>query len=778
MIKHHRIITILFFLLVTGCTAIGVSHYDDLFGPEQVQQRVVHQDTAAGNIYLNQVKPVLDNRCVVCHGCYDAPCQLKLSSPSGIDRGINKELVYDGTRLLASAPSRLFVDAHSTQEWRKKGFTPVLNEREQSEAANTLAGVMHQSLKLKERHATSQNQVLGSEFDFSLDRKQTCPTDDEYQKYAQNKPHAGMPYGLPAIPAQEFNRLDAWLRNGAKMAEIAEPSKAELTEVQKWEGFLNQSDKKSQLAARYIYEHWFLLHLYFIDQDEKSFFKLVRSSTPPGQAIKEIATIRPYDNPNVDKVYYRFWHDKQTILAKTHLPLKLDDAKLARLNDLFIKPQYSVTQLPSYEVKVAANPFKAFTELPLKSRYQFMLDDAHLLIMGFIKGPVCRGQIALNVINDNFWVVFADPDITSSLAIDHFLTFQTDMLALPSEQQSNTGAIFNVLKYTNRESKYVDAKGAISNLVFAGGKNLNENLIWNGQNYNQNAALTIFRHNDSATVVKGLVGQNPKTAWVMDYPLFERIHYLLVAGFDVYGNVGHQLITRLYMDFLRLEGEKNFLALLPLNKRQEIHQYWYRNASKSLLEMLESQENSFVQPSGIAYQTDDPQTELYEIIKKRLKYVNNQAYQVLEQHPLLALNELPSQAVNLLPQVSFILIKDPQGEYQPYTLLHNNAHFNISSLLNEEKQRDYQQDTALIVKGFLGDYPSAIWHIDHSQQQEFIAALTMMANEEDYQAIKGRFGIRRTHPDFWHYSDIIHQLAKQIQGPAFGMFDYNRLENR
>lgn len=55
----------------------------------------------------------------------------------------------------------------------------------------------------------------------------------------------------------------------------------------------------------------------------------------------------------------------------------------------------------------------------------------------------------------------------------------------------------------------------------------------------------------------------PKTLWVIDYPLFERIYYALVAGFDVYGNGGHQLAVRLYMDGLRIEGESYFLDFLP-----------------------------------------------------------------------------------------------------------------------------------------------------------------------------------------------------------------------
>ena len=74
----------------------------------------------------------------------------------------------------------------------------------------------------------------------------------------------------------------------------------------------------------------------------------------------------------------------------------------------------------------------------------------------------------------------------------------------------------------------------------------------------------MLRHFDSASVVQGLLGEQPQTVMLIGYPLLERIHYLLVAGFDVYGSVGHQLTTRLYMDFLRMEGEMNFFAFLPL----------------------------------------------------------------------------------------------------------------------------------------------------------------------------------------------------------------------
>lgn len=86
--------------------------------------------------------------------------------------------------------------------------------------------------------------------------------------------------------------------------------------------------------------------------------------------------------------------------------------------------------------------------------------------------------------------------------------------------------------------------------------------IWDGDGVNPNAALTVLRHGDNAEVELGLLGESPPdTAWVIDYPLLERIHYLLVAGYDVYGTLGHQLTSRLHMDFLRMQGEKNLLGL-------------------------------------------------------------------------------------------------------------------------------------------------------------------------------------------------------------------------
>ena len=100
-----------------------------------------------------------------------------------------------------------------------------------------------------------------------------------------------------------------------------------------------------------------------------------------------------------------------TLLDKTHMPYALNADRMAWLQSLFLQPDFAVSALPSYEPEIAANPFKAFAAIPVRSRYRFLLEEAQFTVMNFIKGPVCRGQIALDVIRDNFWVFFRKRDL-------------------------------------------------------------------------------------------------------------------------------------------------------------------------------------------------------------------------------------------------------------------------------------------------------------------------------------------------------------------------------
>jgi len=722
-----------------------------------------------------------EKRCVVCHGCYDAPCQLKLSSPEGIDRGSSAAKVYDGGRLFSVDPTRLFIDAKSSHEWREKGFTPILNERDQTLLANLQGSTLYQLLLQKAEHPSPQAGRLPEQFDFQLNRADQCVTEDSLRDYKQDYPLYGMPYGLPALSNSEFETVQTWIGRGAPMSQPEVLSTALQTSVDNWEKKFNQPSIKGQLINRYLYEHLFLAHLYFSDietgGEQPLFFRLLRSTTPPGEAINEVATRRPYEDPKT-KIYYRLKLESGSILAKTHMPYALNTERADKWDKLFYNNDFTVETLPDYK---DSNPFIIFQAIPSNARYQFLLDEAYFTISGFIKGAVCRGNIALSVINDKFWVYFAKPNFTHSDEGEKFIASQAKNLSLPSEKNSETFSIRNWLYHAKLNTDYVQAKKGFLEQHMDFNKPLSRDEIWSG---NENAALTIFRHFDSATVVKGAIGKQPKTAWVVDYPTLERIHYLLVAGFDVFGNVGHQVTTRLYMDFLRIESEMNLLAFLPSEDREPVIASWYIGATKELSNYLNVHRSLHKRHKSMDHQTKLNKAELLAMLKRHaytpeLQQENNQKYRIPTlDNKLKRLSTLKNSVVRELPEVSYILIESKEHGDRIYSLLRHNFHKNIASLLNEEDQRLPHLDTAELFKGIIGSYPSLIFKVAERDKQSFVNTFLDANSSNKFDALIARYGVRRTNPNFWLVSDKIHQLFYQENPIDYGLLDYNRLENR
>ncbi|MGF1719058.1 fatty acid cis/trans isomerase [Vibrio kyushuensis] len=789
--NYRKLISFSLIIIFSGCATYAGLNYDQLFGKPEVQQRTVDVTSPHSEFFLNEVKPIIDNRCVVCHACYDAPCQLKMSSVEGIDRGASESLVYQGTRLTAAKQTRLFEDAQSTQEWRDMGFHPVLNERIQTPTANIQAGLIARSLIQKENHPLPNVKQLEG-FDFSTERAQECHSIEEFDQYEQDYPTWGMPYGLPNLDSKEYSTLMTWLQNGANMNSPIPLTVDQQVLVDEYETFLNNRSIKSQLSSRYIYEHLFLSNLYFSELELSGdntkgprYFKLVRSATPPGQSIERIVTRRPYDDPKVERVYYRLIPEQGTTVSKTHLPFALNRERMNNWQEWFINADYHVEQLPSYKISVAANPLTAFTDLPVHSRFRFMIDNSQNTIGAFIKGPVCRGQLALNVINDRFWVFFTDPEKADIPEINDFYQSQEINLKLPSELESNTTPIVNWVKYSRQQARYLEAKSDVLNEFFGRGKYLDTNIIWDGDGTNSNAALTIFRHFDSATVVQGLVGTPPKTAWILDYALLERIHYLLVAGFDIYGNFGHQLMTRMFMDFLRLEGETNFISLLPHDMRHIEHSSWYQNQSSQMSDYMQRNVRPFAQESQVPFKTDNYKQELYDILLKQMSPALPTRYQIEQtgltnenEQRLRTLDAIKGGGVVYLPETIMMIIETDSGNDEVFTLLHNSAHTNISSLFDEASNRDPENDDLTLVKGVLGSYPEAFLLVSEKDVPKLVKILSTITDEVDYIKLLDQFGIRRSDPRFWPFSDRLHAWYKKDQPIEFGLLDYNRFENR
>ena len=735
--------------------------------------------------YRKQIKPILEGRCVVCHACYDAPCQLKLGSWEGIARGLSSDLVYHSSRLVEAPPTRLFVDAQKASEWRKRGFAPVLNEYRDTPEQNRSTSLIYRALALKQAHPQPTAGLAPEVLDFSLDRKQSCPKIETFDLYEKTHPLAGMPFGLPGIDPADQDQIVRWIEQGAPDEGPSPLSAQEQANIAAWERFLNGDSLKERLMSRYLYEHLFLAHLYLNDAFEAPAFRLVRSATPPGQRISVIATRRPFDAPNVERVYYRLQRDLEPIVAKTHMPYRLDMARMERYRALFLAPDYVVDRESSYEPREASNGLATFRAIPIESRYRFLLDDAQHFIMTFIKGPVCRGQVALNVVDDRFWVFFLAPGLGALKDADDVARRALEEMPLPAAEGGNSPSIVAAWNsYAAREQRF-QAERATSLRAFAathGGAQLV--MVWDGDGGNPYAALTVMRHFDSATVVRGLVGEPPKTAWLLDYSLLERIYYLLVAGYDVYGNLAHNLMSRVYMDFLRMEGEANFLSFLPTDARVDTLSRWYREATKESLDHMRALIAEPALESEIPYRGADPQQELFAMLEKRLSPVLDTRLSLATvtdaglRGELERLAHLRGQNLGLLPELSYLIIRDPQGVARYFTLVKDTGHLNVTHLLLEQNELAPEDNGLTIVPGLIGAYPNALFRLGQEELPEFTGAVASLESEDDYRRLVDRFAIRRTDPKFWAFSDRLQAAEAHMDQADRGLLDYNRLENR
>ncbi len=779
-----RILFLFSIILIAGCAALVSNHFDQLYG-EPDPTRFDTPLTSGSVDFHNQIKPILEARCAACHACYDAACQLKLDSYEGITRGLSQQKVYDGTRIFAAQPSRLFEDAHSIAEWRQKGFSPVLNERVNNAETNIIGSVMAQSLLLKEANPLPDTKLLGDSFTLGLGRDQQCQSIENYARMSKQFPLWGMPYGLPGLAKNEQDLILQWISEGAPVQPTTDSLTAEIvSEIEKWEVFFNQNPLKDQLMARYIYEHLFPANLYFSDiQGNPVFLKLVRSSTAPGQPLEQIGTRLPFLDPGVDRVYYRFIPMRESVVLKSHMPYALNTQKMDRWVALFLGSDYEVTALPSYERESASNPFITFEQLPPKSRFSFLLDEAQYTVMAYIKGPVCRGQAAVDVINDHFWVVFSDPEVDFGGAYSAEVEQALKMVELPAAAGS-TSMLLNWLSYAGEEKKYLNVKADIVEQQTRDEVPRDLSLLWDGGDYNQNASLTVYRHNDNATVVKGLQGDQPQTTWLINYSLLERIHYLLVAGYDVYGNVGHQLNSRIYMEFLRIEAENNFLSLLPNEARSDVLAHWYRGDVSRLAETMQAHSKSHVNPD-IPFQTDTPLDELYALLKTHMAPVSDGVFALksarVSESSLALLEKLDGlrgTAISVLPENTILALKDSSSAEQSfYSLLRNTAFTNITHLFDDRERRLPDEDYLTVAPGFIGAYPNAYLSVSTEDLAEFVARIKALDGETDYTLLMDDYGIRRTNSSFWQFSDAVQGAARRdrIEG---GILDYNRLENR
>lgn len=732
--------------------------------------------------FINDVKPILDKRCVSCHSCYNSPCQLKLSSFEGIQRGSSKKNIYEN-RMSADNPTRLFVDAVNEKQWRGKGFTSVLDSMDES----------NESIMMQYLFQKNKNPLNIGKYSPEKDELTCVKNKEELADFFDENPHKGMPYGFPALKKQEYNLLMTWLKQGAvddTQKDIS--TNLEKEQIKKFEYFFNNQDMKYQVSARYIYEHLFLAHISF-DEKSRNFYELIRSKTPTGVKPQIIPTRFPYEGIN-ERFYYRFKKIESTIVHKTHMVYKLNDEKLKRYNELFIETNWERKPfLPTYDTNISANALRTFEQIPVTSRYQFLLDDVHYIIMTFIRGPVCKGQIALNVIQDQFWVMFLDPKYDLSIQDKFFLHDNIANLSIPNEygEDPSLYKTFKALDNYELAKKYETNKAQIYKQYYP--KGLSMDAIWKGNpNQENDSILTIYRHFDSASVHKGALGDIPKTLWVIDYPLLERIYYSLVAGFDVFGNTAHQLLVRTHMDRLRIEGESNFLEFLPKESRVDYFDFWYEGWLAQYLSVYIPSNNNV----DISYKTTDYKKEFVQKLfeytntkkdpinfiedgykKTPIKSTYNTKEEIEESFKTLTLpnsSELIKNFNDTDSNLAYIKVELNSGENLVYTFVINRWHKNVALLFDEESRLDSSKDRINVIRGFIGSYPNAFVIVKQNQLSDFFNLLQNYQDNEINNKKLLKYVVNRANPNFWEIFDWFDKEFKKQDSLQYGLFDLNK----
>jgi len=728
--------------------------------------------------YVEDVQPIFNSRCIACHGCLGSPCNVKLDSFRGLQRGGFGLNAYSNH--IGNYPRTDMDAADSVKAWRSKGFYPIVVDQGLA-AENLDQSLLYLMVEAGMRHngpGFARDALAGLRPDrFNA----SCPPSAAALKTElQKHPAIGMPFGLPALTDTEFKTLKAWIAAGAPgpsdeqqqaAGKIAEP-----TAVARWETFFNQDDKRAQLVSRYIFEHVFLATI-LLEESPGDQFRLVRSKTPPGQPVAIIGTGLPYDDPysyaDVDQFWYRLEKLTAPPVQKNHFLWTLSLDQIEHLTKLFAldtgqgwEPEPDLS--PGWG---SDNALQVFAAIPAASRARFLLENSEVVVGGITYGPVCNGQTATYAVKDQFWVFFLDPD--------HDPSVQVPMLGLDSWETFMDRSVFG-------NADYLKAFAATKDKLFPNGWSLD--AVWDGDGKDQDAWLTVLRHETNVSVVKGAQGGVPRSLWLISFAGFERMYYDTVAGFAYWEGDGLKLETLLFFNFLRQAFEDNFLTLLPGEDRESIRHQWTQGIGSIGLAAVPFAGKA--QPTQVKISGDDPLMDLISQLERRLGPAISGLPDPLnpQRKPKVALDApmdgfdawetaistlTAVEGLSFVPQLpSVIMLRLNQGdEHRVYSLIANRAYRSQYTLVFENGESMPEKDSMSVYPTLVNGFPNLFVDLDLKDAPSFLVDLKAVASKADWSAFKKRYGILRNSQAFWPFYDWINAWNFAQRGELAGWLD-------
>jgi len=250
------------------------------------------------------------------------------------------------------------------------------------------------------------------------------------------------------------------------------------------------------------------------------------------------------------------------------------------------------------------------------------------------------------------------------------------------------------------------------------------------------------------------------------------------------------------MDFLRMEGELNFLSYMPKDKRLPMFKSWYigDDDAQDLTDL-----SMLHRGTKVTYATPYPKSEFIEqVVNDHLLKSTNIKFDDINyfkegQFPppmpkeFHTLEDFQNAARSLTaPGTGFIsyitdnginvmlmrIILD-DGTSVVRSLVINRWHDNVNSLFNGE-QSNPKKDTLDIVKGSIGSYPNLFATVRFKDLPDFFDLIKNFDGTQHYKKKIRKYFIGRADDKFWETFDWFQNHFNEADPLQAGLYDLNR----
>ncbi|MFZ2961474.1 MAG: fatty acid cis/trans isomerase [Candidatus Ozemobacteraceae bacterium] len=792
--------------------------------------------------YYDTIQPIIGRRCTVCHGCENSPCSLKLVSYKGLERGGTQiqsrtSLAISGYEAIRLKDGPLLA---SDSDWKKawQQDRPA-DQRFNPMAPDSGLNGADASESLLYKYLLAGNQANKPGFDRTAVRKleqkrydmgaTVCAANlTEYNRWITDNPNGGMPFGCPGLrrlseggyAAGEFDTIEAWIQKGAPgpsdEVSLKRALPSNLSEIERWEQYLNQPTNKQKLVSRFLYEHLFRAHIHFYD-DSGEFYMLLRASNPPDDyPVRELVTNAPNDCPTGDATgtafFYRFDKITDLITTKDHIVWEVKEKTFDRINHLFDKeaPIWNVKALPGYD---SQNPFIYFQQIPPSIRYKFLLDNLRYIFENLVRSPVCNGSKATSAMDDYVWAWGIRPEADPTAQDSGPAAFGPAQWALVNDGYLvNTSYVSGVDRLVKHNSQYLDEVEKRQRILRPDGLRVDD--IWDGsclydpqtqsEEKDLNAWISALRHETNGSVVCGGEAGYPIAVYLFNFTNLERAYYSLSFNYHEWGTLQHKLLT--WRDFMhvRLEAADRFISLFDPIMRVALRNDWSSGMAGQMGVRLYKDHSLGTgddpRPGDSSLNVDDKVAPrqaflsvLDQIVERRFSNwalptseINEPTKpksfpnQVNSQSDVESCMQMVTQRMGFynsrLPSVAYIRIQ-PAGWVYTLVVHRRYASHNFATDTIWARKGQGVNDYCSIYRGIVGDYPNLFFDIPIDQVKGFFGGLLKVKNDAELLALRKKFMVPKNLDTFWSAVDW-YNAWQAVNNPIYGgIFDIREYDN-